>query len=348
MRRLITRRVGACPHPFGSKGLKHPFLLAVCVAAFVRTAWAQNLQGKPGRHPAKNLPLQSILYDAEAHATGVLRAARAANQAAPVAQLKRDLTARGLKLRDDAKVQVEIVGPEGAAALDPKVIAPLGGEVSSAWRNRVDGWVPVEALTAAARALPAGYRMERADPGGEDAVGGEGATAINSDSYRDAGANGSGLTIAVIDGNFANFTAARNAGDVPPAGQTVTINYASPPFEDNVNDSPHGTGCTEAAYDHAPGANYRLYKTNSLTDLGTAVNDCIANGVNIITHSISRYNTGWADNTGAACTAATNAANAGILFFTSAGNRAGEHWQGSFNTGPDADDWHDFVNGDET
>src|SRR5690606_12920067 len=153
------------------------------------------------------------------------------------------------------------------------------------WRNRADLWVPVEALTGVARALPPGYFIERADAGWPDAVGGEGATAINSAVYRDAGQNGAGLTIAVIDSGFANFTAARNAADAPPAIRTTTINYAAAPWEDNTNDSQHGTGCTEAAFDHAPGANYRLYKTDSVTDLGTAVNDCIANGVDIITHS---------------------------------------------------------------
>ena len=51
----------------------------------------------------------------------------------------------------------------------------------------------------------------------------------------------------------------------------------------------------------SPGATWRLYKTNSLADLGTAVDNCIANGVDVITHSISRYNTGWDDNSGDAC-----------------------------------------------
>jgi len=291
--------------------------------------------------------MQSILYEAEEHARPVIQAARAQNRALPILDLKQNMRTRGLRLRDDAKVQVEIIGPVGAGPIDPKVVAPFGGEITNTWQNRADLWVPVEALTGIARALPAGYVIERADPGGGDAVGGEGATAINSDSYRDAGQNGAGLTIAVIDSGFANFTMARNASDAPPASQTVTINYAAAPWEDNANDTQHGTGCVEAAFDHAPGANYRLYKTDSLTDLGTAVNNCIANGVDIITHSMSRYNTGWSDNSGAACSAATLAANAGILFFTSAGNRAGEHWQGSYND-PDNDDWHNFSGGDET
>ncbi len=309
-------------------------------------AFGQDLQRVPPRHPAKSLPMQSILYDAGTHAEQIFQAARATNQAPPIAELKKNMAGRGLRMRDDAKIQVEIVGPAGAGPIDPKVVAPLGGEITNTWQNRADLWVPAEALTGLARALPAGYFMERADPGYPDDVGGQGATAVNSDSYRDAGQNGAGLTIAVIDSGFANFTMARNAGDAPPAVRTVTINYAAAPWEDS-NDTQHGTACVEAAFDHAPGANYRLYKTDSVTDLGTAVNDCIANGVDIITHSMSRYNTGWADNTGPACAAATAAANAGILFFTSAGNRAQQHWQGNFSDS-DNDKWHGFSGNDET
>lgn len=323
-----------------------PIVLAALALGSV-AAEAQDLAARPRRHSAKGLRMHSALYDAQEYARPLVQAARAQNQALPIQALKTNLRARGLNLRDDAKVQVEIVGPAGAAAVDPKVLARFGGEVSNSWQNRADTWIPVEAVTDLAQALPAGYVMERADPGGLDAVGGEGAAAINSDSYRDAGQNGAGLTIAVIDSGFANFTMARNASDAPPAARTVAINYAAAPWEDNVNDTQHGTACVEAAFDHASGANYRLYKTDSLTDLGTAVNDCIANGVDVITHSMSRYNTGWSDNSGAACSAALLAANAGILFFTSAGNRAQQHWQGSYND-PENDDWHNFSGGDET
>ena len=59
---------------------------------------------------------------------------------------------------------------------------------------------------------------------------------------------------------------------------------------------------------------------------------------------MSRYNEGWWDNEGDACEAAIDAANAGMLFFTSSGNRAQQHWKG-FHAG--SNDWHDWSGGDE-
>lgn len=83
-----------------------------------------------------------------------------------------------------------------------------------------------------------------------------------------------------------------------------------------------------------------------MTELGNAVTRCITNGVDIITHSKSYYNLGWSDNTGAANTAALNAVNNGLLFFTSCGNRAQTHWKGEFED-DDSDNWHEWSGTDE-
>lgn len=315
-------------------------LLAVAALAAVIPTAAQDMKGPPPK-PAmpRDLRMQSQLYDAETLAK------TAPNLTAAIPALKASLELQSIKLDDSGRVLCEIVGPEGGTALSADVIKPFGAEVTGAWKNRAEALIPITSLSNVARALPAGYVLERADVPGLDATGGEGAVAINSDSYRDGGRNGSGRTVAIIDGSYFQFTAARNAGDAPPAGQTTLINYATGSFESGTG--VHGTACVEAVYDHAPGATYRVYRIDSLTDMGTAVDDAIANGVDVISHSLSRYNTGWADNTGSACAAAIDAANNGILFFTSAGNRANQHWQGTFNSGADADDWHNWSGGDE-
>ena len=92
-------------------------------------------------------------------------------------------------------------------------------------------------------------------------------------------------TIAVIDGGYNLLNAAIIAGDAP--GGATQTNYTSTTFQ-AVVDGRHGTGCTEAAFDHCPGANWRLYKIDGLTDMLTAVEDACANDVDIITHSLSR------------------------------------------------------------
>ena len=142
-------------------------------------------------------------------------------------------------------------------------------------------------------------------------VAGEGPAAINSVSYRDAGRNGTGLTIAVIDHGFIGLTAAKNNGDAP--GTYTAIDYVDgdSTIEEETD---HGTGCVEDAFDHCPGATWRLYRIGSASDLGAAVNNCIANGVDMISLSIVWFNMGWADNSGNICSAANNASSHGMLF----------------------------------
>jgi hypothetical protein len=319
---------------------------------------AQQLPPPPPRSSPPGFSASSTLYD--------LSVERPAAPSAPLSQQEiDDLAKRGITVRQDGKVLVEIIGPAGDdirtrvdfAALgavgvetgvtaQPSVVEEAGVEVIhiplSVYENRAEAWLPVNRLDQVVRRLPKGYFVKEVGPVNFDAVAGEGPGVTNSDSYRDAGQNGSGLTIAVIDGGFSNLTAAATNGDAPTV--YTAINYTSDTFESGGT---HGTGCTEAAFDHAPGATWRLYKTNSVADLGAAVTNAIANGVDVITHSISYYNEGWADNTGTACTAANNASNNGIVFFTSAGNRAQSHYQGTW-TDTVADNWHEFAVGDET
>ena len=150
--------------------------------------------------------------------------------------------------------------------------------------------------------------------------------------------------LRVVHQPNSGVAAARANGDAPSAASSTEINLTSNAFESGGS---HGTGCVEAAFDHCPGATWRIYKTNSSGDVGTAVEDAIDNGVDVITMSMSFYNKGWDDDTGAPCEAATLAAENGILFFTSAGNRARQHWQGDFEPGAGDPDWHNFDAGNE-
>ncbi len=296
---------------------------------------AQQVPQPPARPALPDLPLQSILAEAALIATtGGLEAD----------EYSIALGKRGLEVLSDGQVHVEIVGPTGSAAVPDALLRSVGGRVENRWRNQVDAWIPAERLLDAARALPEGHYLMQASFPDEDDVAGEGPAAINSDSYRDAGADGSGLTIAVIDTGFWGLTDARGNGDAPAVGITTQINYTGTDFEWTTS---HGVGCVEAAFDHCPGATWRLYKITTTTDLGLAVDDAISNGVDVISHSISWYNSGWADNSGPTCAAAPDAAAAGILFFTSAGNRALSHWQGDM-LDADADSFHEWAPGDET
>ncbi|MCB0583209.1 MAG: hypothetical protein KDD10_28275, partial [Phaeodactylibacter sp.] len=246
---------------------------------------------------------------------------------------------------NDGKIYVEIV--HGAVTdldkpVDGKALeARLNIDVTTTYKNRASAWVEVGRLLDVARRLPPGHSLNEVVVLAED---NQGPGLMNSDTYATATTGGEGIRIAVIDGNYNGLTAARAAGAVPSLANSTFFNYAGGSFEGGS--SSHGTSCLETVFDHAPNAEYYIMKVSSFADLGAAVQDCINNGVDIISHSISRYNTGWDDDTGAACAAAWEASKNGILFFTSAGNRNGTHWQGAFND-PDGDGWHNWSGTDE-
>lgn len=255
---------------------------------------------------------------------------------------RRSLERQGLRVREDGRLLVEITGPLDGPPVSNAVLQSANGEVAQTWRSLTTVWIDPVDLGALATALPAEYRVEPVLPVATDDVEGEGPAVTESDEYRDAGFDGSGITIAVIDSGYAGLALSQGNGDAP--GLLVATDYTGTGMEATTR---HGLGCLEAIYDHAPGATYRIYKVGSVTDVGLAVQNCIANDVDIISHSLSWYNLGWNDNTGAACAAAGSASDNHILFFTSAGNRAQQHWKGTFSDS-DGDGVHQWSGTDET
>lgn len=279
-----------------------------------------------------NLPLSSALYQ-------IGRYHSIAPNAVQEKVGSMGLLSNGKKVNAEILYRKEDVTREDAT-IDEGYLSTLGIEVSSTWRNRASIWLTPEEILPLAQKLKKDYFLSVVfEPRHDD----QGPTNTNSDDYSTSGNGGSGITIAVLDAGYDSLTEARNQNVAPPASQSTSIDYVGSGMQSG---SRHGTGCLETVYDHAPSATYRLYRIGNLTDMGNAVNDAEANGVDVISHSLSRYNTGWDDGTGAACAAAADAANGGILFFTSAGNRANQHWQGNWSN-PDTDGWHNFNGGDE-
>jgi hypothetical protein len=222
--------------------------------------------------------------------------------------------------------------------IDNDLLRQLPGvELTTTFVNRSSAWVPVNQLLEIAQSLPPNYHLSEALLPIED---NQGPSVTNSDSY--SGTGGSGMLIAVIDSGFDSLAEARAASAAPTNANTTAYDYSGTGIQTTT---PHGTGCLETVFDHAPNAQYNIYKVVTTSDLGTAVNQCISNNVNVISHSVSWFNTGWADNSGAACSAASNASSNGILFVNSCGNRHGEHWQGSFGDNGDGDNWHSWSSG---
>ncbi len=314
--------------------MRRSILLILMLTAGLMTGLAVAQDLPPGRGPSapKDLPLASTLYQAQQ-----LAAARTLS----ADQLSTELSNRGLRVLDDGLVHVTVMGPEGGTAVPVSLITAVGGRDDVAWRHVRDAWVPVSRLEELARRLPAGYFLADVEEPQLCEVVGEGPAALNSDTYRDGGAAGWGRTVAIIDGGFDGLTEAWNNGDIPSPYNWH--NYTPDPLESVTI---HGTGCVETVFDHCPDATFHLYMLDSPTDLGPAVDNAIAVGVNVISMSLVWCANAWFDDSGEVASAVTTAANSGIVVSLSAGNYAECHYQGVMS--PGGDDWHDFTGDDET
>lgn len=305
-------------------------LLAVCMlcALLLLLTSATSAQQAPRvpvtRHPAKDLPIQSRLYDLDvAVSADPANAGRIASQ-------------RGFSVRPDGLVKIEIIGTKGGNPVDPAIIGRFGGEVRSTWRHLTSAWIPPQQLIELAQALPSGFYLSKPR---QPHPASEGPGVTGSKAYRDGGANGTDLSVAVIDGGFDSLTEARGYGAAPAT--FTAFDFTGSGLE---NGSVHGCACVETIFDHARGADYFLYKIEDDVDLGNAIDSAIANDVDVISHSLAWFNLGWADGSGTVNQAVSDATDAGILFFTSAGNYRAHHWRGAFDDG-DTDDWHEWDGG---
>lgn len=248
------------------------------------------------------------------------------------------------------KVNVEIVyrNAENLKKITDRIntesLKKSGWDVKLSWRNRASVWVDPAVLIEKVKLLPEGYQaFEVLLPRHDD----QGPSVMNSSTYIGSGLpGGTGIRVAILDGGYFDYQGAIDAGKAKMPVYVSKSGVPSTVDDLNIAGYTHGTSCAETFFDHAPNADYELYLNNNITEKGAAVDTCIAHGVKVISHSESEYNFGWDDDSGPACQLASTAAQNGILFFTSIGNRAQSHWEGSF-ADSDNNNVHEFATGTE-
>ncbi len=169
----------------------------------------------------------------------------------------------------------------------------------------------------------------------------EGVSLINAAQWKEAGYNGSGVKIGVLDSGFSGYTALQSQGELPTS---ITTWWA--PSLGGPGSEIHGAACAEIIYDVAPGATYYFANIATEVEYGNAVDWLIAQGVNVISCSIGFPGLGPGDGTGPIGQIVDRAYNAGILWSQSAGNSAQRHWSGSW-IDSNANGYLDFASGDE-
>jgi subtilisin family serine protease len=246
--------------------------------------------------------------------------------------------------RDRASIRVQLTAPRPAAAR--ALVARLGGRVESSYGRLVEATIPSAGLAALARDPSVQFAAEPLRPVPE-AVRGEGVATTGAAAWHAAGLRGAGARVAVVDLGFGGWRRSRANGDLPAS--TSAVSFCPSGALDGPSAYDHGTAVAEIVAEMAPSARLFLVCVQTVAALGRAKDYAKRNGIQIVNHSASWFNSSRGDDSGALDTPAGIVADArasGILWVNAAGNRAQQHWRGTF-TDTDGDLWHEFAPGDE-
>ena len=170
----------------------------------------------------------------------------------------------------------------------------------------------------------------------------EGVHIIGSDAVNHDGHTGKGIRVAVIDAGF-DIDNPEIAGNI--AG------YRSFIADRDIRgfDTTHGTAAAEIIVDIAPDAELYLYSAYTDVEFLNLADYLLSRGdIDIISMSYGWYNdVGPIDGTNKLAQKVNEVRDNNILFVTSAGNFAQQHWQGQFSD-TDGDSWHNFQDGGQT
>ena len=179
---------------------------------------------------------------------------------------------------------------------------------------------------------------EVAAPQNGSSIVGEEVAKTNADDWHAAGFTGAGVKVGIVDyfdgtlwGNAAT------AGELPatPAGTFCRVNGASCDIW-TVSGGEHGQAVAEVIHEMAPGAQLYLATVVTATDLQAAVDYFDAQGVAVISRSLTAQYDGPGNGTGPIATVINNAVANGIVWFNAAGNTAsdgtidGQYWRGQW------------------
>ncbi len=174
----------------------------------------------------------------------------------------------------------------------------------------------------------------------------EGVYAINADIVHSSGITGKGVKVAVLDlifdidnpkisDNIVDFQSFRNSFENSMILQSI----------EQGESVSHGTAVAEIISDVAPNSELYLYEMNTDVEFGRAIDEAIANDVDVIAMAA-----GWpnlpTDGTSFITKKVEYAIEQGISVIVPSGNFAQKHWEGQFSDN-DLNAWHSFAENDE-
>ncbi len=228
---------------------------------------------------------------------------------------------QGLALREGRVTVVVETAPGFSAA----AVARLGGRVVHEAMGLAEVSIAPQALTELAELRGVAF-VRRPYPAVPLALS-EGVPLTGAPAWHEAGIKGRDVRVAVIDIGFSGLSTAINTRRLPNVIHTV--DYTGTGMETG---GAHGTACAEIVRDMAPEAELLLFKIANEVHLAQAVEEAVAWGVTVISHSVGWFNTNFYDGTGVIADIVRRATRDGILWVNAAGNHAaGPHWVGTWS-----------------
>ena len=256
-----------------------------------------------------------------------LTTARLASRA-PTQQEKDGLT---LSPSGEVLVDVYVKGDTAAARSALEADGMRVEAVSNREPERmVEGWLgPREAVDAAALASVRAVLAVMGHGTDTGSVLSQGDAAHNGPAARALGFNGAGVTTGVISDSInqqgGGIATSVGTGDLP--ADTTTL-------ADAVGGSDEGRAMSEIIYDEAPGITKIRFSTGGTGPAAkaTSINNLVAAGARVIADD-TFYLTEPMFQDGVVAQAVDGAKAAGVAYFSSAGNRARQSWEGTFIPG---------------
>ena len=301
---------------------------AVVLAALAAAATAHAAPVSLGHHTS-----DPVLAKLDSHIQTLVVAKRA--RRAPTAAERDGLTLRS----GDVLVDVYVDGDMSAARHDLEALGMRVEAVSNRQPQRmVEGWLSADEAARAA-ALGAVRAVLPVTGTGTDATTSEGDAAHHGPAARALGFSGSGVTVGVISDSI-NKQPPGIAGSVASNDLPAdTVALAEP-----VSGTDEGRAMSEIIFDEAPGISKIRFSTGAggPASKAASINNLVAAGAKVIADDTFDLTAPMFQD-GTVAQAVDSAKAAGVAYFSSAGNRARQSWEGAYV--PGSGDFNNFNPG---